>query len=124
MQSTACVWRAYDATNPESRDVYWEHLPGKLLAQGSDAFWLDSAEPEEYWPHMGDAIPSSSQFAIGNGAEFTNVFPLMHTLACRITGRRRTRASASSCSRAPRFSASSTSAPLSGRETCTALIGG
>jgi alpha-D-xyloside xylohydrolase len=70
----------YDATNPEARDIYWEHLPGKLLAQGWDAFWLDSAEPEEYWPHMGDAILSSRQLAIGNGAEFTNVFPFEHTL--------------------------------------------
>ena len=70
----------YDATNSEARDVYWQHLPGKLLAQGWDAFWLDSAEPEEYWPHMGDAILSSRKLAIGNGAEFTNVFPFMHTL--------------------------------------------
>src|SRR5271166_4367525 len=70
----------YDATNPEARDIYWEHLPGKLLAQGWDAFWLDSAEPEEYWPHMGDAILGSRQLAIGNGAEFTNVFPLVHSL--------------------------------------------
>ena len=70
----------YDATNPEARDLYWEHLPGKLLAQGWDAFWLDSAEPEEYWPHMGDAILSSRQIAIGNGAEFTNLFPFAHTL--------------------------------------------
>ena len=29
---------------------------------------------------MGDAILSSRQLAIGNGAEFTNVFPLVHTL--------------------------------------------
>src|SRR5580698_10244804 len=70
----------YDATNPEARDIYWERLPGKLLTQGWDAFWLDSAEPEEYWPHMGDAILSSRQLAIGNGAEFTNVFPFEHTL--------------------------------------------
>ena len=70
----------YDATNSAARAIYWEHLPGKLLAQGWDAFWLDSAEPEEYWPHMGDAILSSRQIAIGNGAEFTNVFPLAHTL--------------------------------------------
>ena len=70
----------YDATNPEARANYWQHLPGKLLAQGWDAFWLDSAEPEEYWPHMGDAILSSRQLAIGNGAEFTNVFPFAHTL--------------------------------------------
>ncbi len=70
----------YDATNPEARDIYWKHLPGKLLAEGWDAFWLDSAEPEEYWPHMGDAMLRSRQLAIGNGAEFTNVFPLLHTL--------------------------------------------
>ena len=97
----------YDATNPEARDLYWQHLPGKLLAQGWDAFWLDSAEPEEYWPHMGDAILSSRQIAIGNGAEFTNVFPLMHTLGVQDHWKARTRASACFCLRVPRFSASS-----------------
>jgi len=70
----------YDATNPGARDAYWNHLTGKLLSQGWDAFWLDSAEPEEYWPHFGDAILRSKQLAIGNGAEYTNIFPLMHTL--------------------------------------------
>jgi alpha-D-xyloside xylohydrolase len=70
----------YDPSSPEARDIYWDRLPGKLLAQGWDAFWLDSAEPEEVWPHMGDAILRSKQLAIGNGAEYTNVFPLLHTL--------------------------------------------
>ena len=70
----------YDPSNPEARDIYWQHLPGKLLEQGWDAFWLDSAEPEEYWPHLGDAILRNKQIALGNGAEFTNVFPLLHTL--------------------------------------------
>jgi len=70
----------YDATSPEARALYWKRLPGALLAQGWDAFWLDSAEPEEYWPHMGDAILSNKRLAIGNGAEYTNVFPLVHTL--------------------------------------------
>ncbi len=70
----------YDASNPEARDIYWQHLTGQLLAQGWDAFWLDSAEPEEYWPHMGDAILSTRQISIGNGAEYTNVFPFLHTL--------------------------------------------
>lgn len=45
----------YDATNPEARNFYWNKLVGPLFSQGWDAFWLDSAEPEEYWPHMGDA---------------------------------------------------------------------
>jgi alpha-D-xyloside xylohydrolase len=70
----------YDATNPKARDFYWRNLPGKLLAQGWDAFWLDSAEPEEYWPHYGDAILKDKQLAIGNGAEYTNIYPLLHTL--------------------------------------------
>jgi alpha-D-xyloside xylohydrolase len=70
----------YDATNAGARDIYWNRLVGKLLAQGWDAFWLDSAEPEEYWPHFGDAILRTRQLAIGNGAEYTNVFPLLHTL--------------------------------------------
>ena len=70
----------YDATNPKARDFYWNNLAGKLFSQGWDAFWLDSAEPEEFWPHMGDAILQNKQIAIGNGAEYTNVFPLMHTL--------------------------------------------
>ena len=70
----------YDATNPAARDFYWNNLVGKLFGLGWDAFWLDSAEPEEYWPHFGDAILRSRMLAIGNGAEYTNVFPLMHTL--------------------------------------------
>jgi alpha-D-xyloside xylohydrolase len=69
----------YDATNPKARDFYWNNLAGKLFSQGWDAFWLDSAEPEEYFPHMGDAILRKKQIAIGNGAEFTNIFPFMHT---------------------------------------------
>lgn len=70
----------YDATNPRARDCYWNKLVGPLFFQGWDAFWLDSAEPEEYWPHMGDAILRNKQIAIGNGAEYTNIFPFMHTL--------------------------------------------
>jgi len=70
----------YDATNPKARDFYWHNLAGKLFSLGWDAFWLDSAEPEEFWPHMGDAILQNKQIAIGNGVEYTNIFPFMHTL--------------------------------------------
>jgi alpha-D-xyloside xylohydrolase len=69
----------YDASNPKARDFYWENLAGKLFSQGWDAFWLDSAEPEEYWPHMGDAILRDKPLAIGSGARYTNIFPLLHT---------------------------------------------
>lgn len=70
----------YDATNPAARDYYWNNLVGKLFAMGWDAFWLDSAEPEEFWPHYGDAILRTKHLAIGNGALYTNIFPLEHTL--------------------------------------------
>jgi hypothetical protein len=52
---------------------------GPLFKQGWDAFWLHSAEPEEYWPHMGDAILRDKQLSFGSGARYTNIFPLMHT---------------------------------------------
>ena len=69
----------YDASNPEAQAFYWKNLPGKLFAQGWDAFWLDSAEPEEYWPHFGDGILRDKKLAIGSGAEYTNLFPFLHT---------------------------------------------
>jgi alpha-D-xyloside xylohydrolase len=69
----------YDPTNPAARDFFWNRLAGPLFAQGWDAFWLDSAEPEEYWPHWGDAVLRYKQLHIGSGAEYTNIFPLQHT---------------------------------------------
>lgn len=70
----------YDATNPAARDFYWDNLVGPLFKQGWDAFWLDSAEPEEYWPHMGDAILQGKKLSIGSGSVYTNAFPFFHTL--------------------------------------------
>ncbi len=69
----------YDPTNSAARDFFWDQLPGKLFAQGWDAFWLDSAEPEESWPHSGDASLRDKKLNIGSGLEYTNIFPLMHT---------------------------------------------
>ncbi|MGB6742046.1 MAG: TIM-barrel domain-containing protein, partial [Terracidiphilus sp.] len=69
----------YDPTNPQARDFFWDQFVGKLFAQGWDAFWLDSSEPEEYWPHSGDAILRYKQLHIGSGLEYTNIFSLAHT---------------------------------------------
>jgi alpha-D-xyloside xylohydrolase len=69
----------YDPTNPAARDFFWNQLVGKLFAQGWDAFWLDSSEPEENWPHSGDASLRDKQLHIGSGLEYTNIFPLEHT---------------------------------------------
>jgi alpha-D-xyloside xylohydrolase len=70
----------YDASSPIARKLYWDSLEAPLFAQGWDSFWLDSAEPEEYFPHSGDAILSTRNIAIGNGAAFTNVYPFLHNL--------------------------------------------
>jgi alpha-D-xyloside xylohydrolase len=68
----------YDATNPKARDAYWNLLVGKLFAQGWDGFWLDSSEPEVD-NGASDAGLYDRQLFIGNGARYTNVFPLLHT---------------------------------------------
>ncbi|MGD0345529.1 MAG: TIM-barrel domain-containing protein [Terracidiphilus sp.] len=69
----------YDPSNPAAADFFWNQFVGKLFAQGWDAFWLDSSEPEEAWPYVGDAILRNKQLHIGSGLEYTNVFPFMHT---------------------------------------------
>ena len=68
----------YDPTNPKARDFYWDHLIGKLFAQGWDGFWLDSSEPET-WKGESDATLEDRQLAIGSGARYLNIFPLMHS---------------------------------------------
>ena len=68
----------YDATNPAARDAYWQLLMSKVLAQGWDGFWLDSSEPE-ILNGRGDGVLFDKKLAIGNGARYTNVFPLLHT---------------------------------------------
>ena len=68
----------YDPSNPKARDFYWDHLVGKLFAQGWDGFWLDSSEPET-WKGDVNAVLENKQLAIGPGARYLNIFPLMHT---------------------------------------------
>jgi alpha-D-xyloside xylohydrolase len=68
----------YDATNPAARDYYWDHLVGKKFAEGWDGFWLDSSEPEMFNGYS-DASLDEKKLSIGNGARYTNIFPLMHT---------------------------------------------
>ncbi|UWZ86297.1 glycoside hydrolase family 31 protein [Occallatibacter riparius] len=68
----------YDATNPKAREVYWNLLMGKMYAMGWDGFWLDSAEPE-CCNGFSDATLDSYKLSIGNGARYTNIFPLMHS---------------------------------------------
>jgi alpha-D-xyloside xylohydrolase len=48
-----------------------------MLAQGWDSLWLDASEPE-FGPDS-DAILDNRRIALGNGARYTNIFPLLHS---------------------------------------------
>ncbi len=68
----------YDATNPAARDGYWKLLIWPILQEGWDGFWLDSSEPE-ILNGRSDAVLFDKKIFLGNGARYTNVFPLLHT---------------------------------------------
>lgn len=68
----------YDASHTAARDYYWKHLVGVKFAEGWDGFWLDSSEPE-IWNGQSDAVLDNLKLHIGNGARYTNIFPLLHT---------------------------------------------
>jgi len=68
----------YDATNPAARDAYWKMLMQPMLSQGWDGFWLDSSEPE-ILNGRSDGVLFDKRLFLGNGARYTNVFPLLHT---------------------------------------------
>jgi alpha-D-xyloside xylohydrolase len=67
----------YDAFNPAARQYYWQLLD-RLFALGADAWWLDTDEPET--ENRERNILETEKVAIGNGARYANMFPLMHTM--------------------------------------------
>jgi alpha-D-xyloside xylohydrolase len=69
--------RTYDPSNTRAANLYWKDLVSPLFAKGFDAFWLDASEPEE--DGDGDAFLRNKKLAIGNGARYTNIYPLLHT---------------------------------------------
>ena len=69
----------YDATNPEARKYYWNLMDKALFQIGADAWWLDTTEPETEGRE--DNLMVRNQVAIGSGARYANIFPLMTTKA-------------------------------------------
>ncbi len=69
----------YDATNPEARKYYWNLMNNALFKIGADAWWLDTTEPET--EAREDNLMVRNQVAIGNGARYANIYPLMTTQA-------------------------------------------
>jgi alpha-D-xyloside xylohydrolase len=69
----------YDAYNPEARKYYWELIDKGLFRIGADAWWLDTDEPET--EHRETNLLVTNKVAIGNGARYANLYPLMTTTA-------------------------------------------
>ena len=66
----------YDTFNPDARKYYWGLLD-KVFQLGADAWWLDTDEPET--ENREKSILETEKVALGNGARYANMFPLMHT---------------------------------------------
>ena len=69
----------YDAFNPAARKYYWNLMDKALFKIGVDAWWLDTTEPETEGQES--TILASNKTALGNGARFATMFPLMTTTA-------------------------------------------
>jgi alpha-D-xyloside xylohydrolase len=66
----------YDAFNPAARKYYWGLLD-KVFTLGADAWWLDTDEPET--ENLEKNILETEKVYLGNGARYSDMFPLMHT---------------------------------------------
>ncbi|MGD0923481.1 MAG: TIM-barrel domain-containing protein, partial [Terriglobia bacterium] len=69
----------YDAFNPAARAYYWDLMNKALFRIGVDAWWLDTTEPETEGRE--DNILVHNRVAIGSGARYVNLYPLMATSA-------------------------------------------
>lgn len=69
----------YDAFNPQARAFYWQLMNKALFSIGVDAWWLDTTEPETEGQE--ENVLVHNQVAIGSGARYANLYPLMTTTA-------------------------------------------
>ncbi len=67
----------YDAFNPAARKYYWDLLDNSLFKIGADAWWMDTTEPETEGRE--ENILGDHKIFIGNGARYSNLYPLMTT---------------------------------------------
>jgi alpha-D-xyloside xylohydrolase len=67
----------YDAFNPEARKYYWNLIDQSLFQIGADAWWMDTTEPETEGREKN--LLMYNKTAIGSGARYSNIYPLMTT---------------------------------------------
>ena len=69
----------YDAFNPAARKYYWGLIDKGLFKIGADAWWLDTDEPETEGRETNILV--TNKVALGSGARYANLYPLMTTTA-------------------------------------------
>jgi alpha-D-xyloside xylohydrolase len=69
----------YDPFNPQARAFYWKLIDDNLFRLGFDAWWLDTTEPETITHEKNVMVRSKT--AMGSGARYANLYPLMTTTA-------------------------------------------
>jgi alpha-D-xyloside xylohydrolase len=69
----------YGAFNPAARDYYWKLIDKGLFHIGADAWWLDTDEPETEGRETNILV--TNKVALGSGARYANLYPLMTTSA-------------------------------------------
>jgi len=66
----------YDAFSAKARAYYWKLMDENLFRLGFDAWWLDTTEPETF---VETNLMEHTHTAMGNGARYANIYPLMTT---------------------------------------------
>lgn len=66
--------RVYDAYNPEARDIYWKYLNKGIFSLGTDAWWMDSSEPDHLSQKPEDF---DTKTYLGSFRKVRNAYPLM-----------------------------------------------
>jgi alpha-D-xyloside xylohydrolase len=67
--------KPYDPYNPEARDIYWSFLNKGVFELGTDAWWLDSSEPDHI--NIKDSDDDQPTW-LGSYRRVLNAFPLEH----------------------------------------------
>lgn len=67
--------KPYDPYNPEARDIYWDYLNKGVFSFNTDAWWLDSSEPDHINVQEKDFDQPTF---LGSFRSVINAFPLEH----------------------------------------------
>lgn len=67
--------KPYDPYNPAAREIYWDYLNKGVFSFNTDAWWLDSSEPDHI--NVKDADFDQPTY-LGSYRSVVNAFPLQH----------------------------------------------